>query len=153
MKRIPLTQDRFAFVDDEDYEYLMQWKWILLINGKHKYAIRRENGKPIMMHRVIMRVSDGFIVDHRNGNGLDNTRSNLRVCTNEENIRNRKLNQNSTTGYKGVTRRNSRFTAKVVFQGKDYFLGRFDTAVEAAKAYDKKAKELFGEFAKLNFEI
>lgn len=156
MKEIKLSQGKVARVDDSDYEWLMQWRWFAVRNGKYWYAVRREKGSVIFMHRVIMHASQGVDIDHRDGNRLNNQRlENLRVCKDGENQRNRRLNKNSTTGYKGVSLKKAgrKYCAKVVFKGKDFYLGRFSDPVEAARAYDKKAKELFGEFAKLNFDI
>ena len=107
MKRIPLTRGMYAIVDDEDYEYLNQWKWGARKDHNAFYAVRgvEVNGRceAILMHRVIADAKEGDEVDHGNGNGLDNTRKNIRICTHAENAKNRRLNKNSTTGFKGVS--------------------------------------------------
>lgn len=105
------------------------------------------------MHREIMQAPAGMVVDHIDGNGLNNRRSNLRLCTRMQNSRNRRKNRDSTTEFKGVWRdkRTGRCYAQIRFKGKNLYVGVFDTAIEAARAYDRKALELFAEFAHLNF--
>jgi hypothetical protein len=148
MKNIPLTQRKFAIVDDEDYEWLVQWKWLYTSGG---YAARRT--KKIYMHREIMHTPSGMYTDHINGNKLDNRKCNLRICTNTENTRNQKMHKNNNSGYKGISwsQRNKKWGVSVWEENKHNWLGYFSSPVEAAKVYDKKAAELFGEFAKLNF--
>ena len=92
-------------------------------------------------------------VDHINGNPLDNRKSNLRICTNAENQRNRGVNKNNTSGYKGVcwAKQNKKWKARIKHNGKLIHLGYYKDKEEAARAYDKKAKELHGEYAYLNF--
>lgn len=160
MKQIPLTQGKFAIVDDDDYEKLVQFKWhIMVATNNHKYAVRRVkiNGKQkaILMHREIMKASDGFDIDHRNGNGLDNRRFNLRAGTHQQNQSNRKINKNSTSGYKGVVlfhdkNRTKPWRAQITYKGNRFYLGLYATKEEAANAYNQKAVELFGPFAQLN---
>src|SRR3990167_10308366 len=91
MKEIKLTQGKITLVDDEDFEYINQWKWHVIKNKKqtHFYAQRSENGKSIRMHRVIMKTPHNKDVDHIDHNGLNNQKNNLRNCTTQENIRNR----------------------------------------------------------------
>lgn len=97
----------------------------------------------------------GFVSDHKDGNGLNNQKSNLRICTNAENIRNAKRYSTNTTGFKGVCidsdYKKLSFRAGIKHYNKTYKLGNFNNAIDAAKAYDKKARELYGEFAKTNF--
>lgn len=107
------------------------------------------------MHRLIMGFPEGKYVDHINGNSLDNRKSNLRVCTNSENQRNRYKTIRNTSGYKGVrlnTKRN-KYDAEIGHHGKHYYLGTFLNPVDAAKAYDEMARKLHGEFAVLNFPV
>lgn len=156
MKQIPLTQGKVTLVDDEDFEYLNQWKWHAMADDYTFYVGRKEGWpiqKTIRMHRVITNAPGGMFVDHINGNGLDNRRSNLRLCTVAENNRNIKGNHRNTTGYKGVTwhKRDHVFIAQIRVNGKLFQVGRFSNALEAAKAYDKVAKEYHGDFASLNF--
>ena len=159
---IPLTQDKFAIVDAEDYDRLREYKWYAKNGGNTYYAARAErvfkDGKfigvrQILMHRFIMNAPRRLVVDHINHNGLDNRRENLRLCTRLQNSRNRLPSRGGTSKYKGVTRskRRKKFMAEIRVNQKKQYLGYFDSEIEAAKAYDKKAKELFGEFAYLNF--
>lgn len=153
MKKIPLTSGGYALVDDEDYEFLVQWSWrIWKPQNRHAVYVRRGYDSKAM-HRIILGLDDpSIVVDHRNHDGLDNTRSNLRVCTTGENCRNRKVNPNTTSGYKGLylNRATNKWVARIKHKKKCYRLGTFPTAEEAAEAYNVKAKELHGEFAYLN---
>ncbi|MBP7054057.1 MAG: HNH endonuclease [Phycisphaerae bacterium] len=149
---IPLTRGKFAIVDAGDYEWLSQYRWCTLGAGEHPYACRRENGKTIYMHRQIMQPPDGMCVDHIEGFTLDNRRANLRVCTPAENMRNRRGNLGRDLP-KGVTwqRHCNKYKASIGCEGTPKHIGYYDDPIEAAKAYDRKARELFGEFARLNF--
>lgn len=160
MKTISLTQGKVAIVDDQDYEWLNQWKWTASkIRGKW-YAVRslgpRKNRKYILMHRLVHNVLPGMVCDHRNGNSLDNRNQNLRSCTQKDNVHNQSAHKDALSKYKGIScdkssKRRKRWRARIMSDGREKSLGYFDTELEAAKAYDQKAKELFGEFAKLNF--
>ena len=156
MKTIPLTRGYQAFVDDEDYELVTQHKWTAHINVDGSvYAVRGRNKKcpHAFMHRLIMNAQPGQLVDHRNERTLDNRRSNLRLCKQAENLRNRGKTKANTSGFKGVTFRKStgRWIAQIKANYQHYYLGVFDTAKKAAKAYDTAALRLHGEFARLNF--
>lgn len=164
MKTIPLTQELFAVVDDEDYERLSVYNWHATRNSRKLkwYAARnapRIAGKyvgKIRMHREILNAPDQFDVDHKDGDGLNNRRSNLRLATNTQNQQNRGRNlRKSATLYKGVRytpRGLKHYSARIYQNGSAITVeGMFSTAEEAARAYDAKATELFGEFAKLNF--
>ena len=162
-KLIPLSQNKFAIVDAEDYDRLNNYKWCLTRTPHTNYAMRRTKGKRvngkrvkrkvIMMHRFIMNAPRHLVVDHINHNGLDNRKANLRLCTRAENNRNRRLLLNKSSKYKGVSwdKQRKLFIACIRCNGKYYNLGRFKSEIKAAKAYDKKAVELFREFAFLNF--
>lgn len=104
------------------------------------------------MHRLLMTSPTGTMVDHINGNGLDNRKENLRVVTNSQNLMNRGKNKNNTSGYKGVLwdKVRNKWIALIGFNNKNIYLGRFFTKNEAAFAYNAKAEELFGEFAQIN---
>lgn len=159
MKEILLTQGKVALVDDADYERVNRYKWYAWRRRNNKwYAIRSDpahRGGSIFMHRFIMDAPSTFQVDHKNGNGLDNRRDNLRLCNNSQNHCNIPKGARNTSGYKGVTwhKHKQRWQAQIQVKGsKNRYLGLFDTAIEAARAYDTAAKTLHGEFAHLNLE-
>ena len=159
MKLIKLTQDRWAMVDDEDYDYLSQWKWYTK-KGKSEtwYACRNlsiAEGQPnvtIRMHRVILNVPQGLEVDHINNCGLDNRRGNLRECTRSQNMRNSRSHKNSSSRFKGVSwhKRDKVWQANITIHTGLIHIGSFDTEKDAAIAYNEKAVELFRDFARLN---
>jgi len=153
MKEIKLTQGQIALVDDEDFERLNQFKWFANKNGRTYYARRTPNinGKKIsiLMHQLIINSSE---IDHLNGNGVDNQRSNLRSCTHKENSRNKRKNKNAYSIYKGVSfmKSNKKWGSRIKCDYKSIHLGFFILEIDAAKAYNNKAIELFGKFANLN---
>jgi hypothetical protein len=157
MKEIPLSQGKVALVDDEDYEWLSQWKWCASFNGCTWYAVRKDCSGPrrrmVKMHRLIMGEPMGIQVDHINGDGWNNQRKNLRLDPNSQNQHNRRKNRRGSSLFKGVSWRKGcrRWWAYIVHLGVKKHLGYFDSEEVAARAYDKAAKELFGEFARLNF--
>lgn len=145
-------------VDDDKYEELSKYTWGTISNkGGYAYASRgtRKQGhySKILMHRAIMGNPEGKMVDHVNGNTLDNRVENLRVAERNQNLQNSKLRTDSACKYKGVGRKDSKFHARIqVAPNKRIYLGTFKIQEEAAKAYDKAAIEHFGSFAKLNFK-
>ena len=149
MKRIPLTQGKFTIVDDWNYERLNQWKWHVKKGVSTWYAERKGANGTIKMHRLIMNTPKGKDTDHKDGNGLNNKENNLRVCSRSLHHYNRKPKKGK---YKGVSvsGRAGKFQARIKIKGKYLSLGYFKKKEDAAKAYDKEAKELFGEFARLN---
>lgn len=152
---IPLTQGKFAIADADDYEDLNKYKWCVLKSHNNKfYAVRRKNNKTIIMHRQIMNAPAGLVVDHIDGNSLNNRKSNLRICTQAQNIHNSRPRRNRSSKYKGVfwDKVNKKWSASIRKGDKRIYLGGFDDEIEAALAYDRKAEELFGEFAYLNFK-
>ena len=155
MKEIRLTKNKITIVDDMDYEKLNKYKWHTLSKKYTFYAVRKPKSGVILMHREIMGLinKDNLQVDHKDGNGLNNQRSNLRICNNGQNQMNKGKQSNNTSGYKGVNykKEKNKWQANIEFKGKLSFLGYFATKEEAAKVYDKKARELFDEFAKTNF--
>ncbi len=153
VKFIPLTQGRFAIVDADDYGRLCQYKWYCRSTKNQFYAFRTEAKDILSMHREIMNAPKGLLVDHIDGNGLNNRKSNLRLCTYSQNARNKRPSPNCYSRYKGVTwhRYHNKWYASIHKSGRSTFLGCFDDEIEAALAYDKMAGELFGEFAYLNF--
>jgi hypothetical protein len=159
---IPLTKGLFAIVSPEDYDRLAAYKWHSARHGRTIYAqtgtgsakAGKRKRHLMMMHRIVMSVEDERFVDHQNHNGLDNRRSNLRIATWEENCWNkRKRNTKSSSIYKGIMwdKRRNTWQAMIGYKGKKIFIGYFADEQEAARAYDAKAKELYGQFAALNF--
>jgi hypothetical protein len=157
MKQISLTKDQFALVDDEDFEWLNQWKWCANKFQNRWYAYRGTK-KPkmhtILMHRFIMGATKGQEIDHKDGNGLNNTRNNLRFCEHYQNLFNKKGNIISVSKYKGVSlhRRDKLWRARIQINGKQRTIGYFKDEKKAAEAYDIEARKYFGEFAFLNFK-
>lgn len=154
-KVIPLTKGKFAIVDDEDFEHLSKYNWQL--NGY--YAVRQlpvsesPKGSQSRMHREIMNAPIGMEVDHINGDKLDNRKSNLRICTRQENQRNRRKSiKPSSSKYKGVKydKRYKKYEAFLTINRKYIFLGTYKTEREAAIAYNLAVKDYFGEFSWLN---
>jgi hypothetical protein len=153
IRHIPLSQGRYAIVDTDDYDRLMRHKWHACRSGRHRtYYARRttRDGRVILMHREIARPPKGRVVDHINGNGLDNRKGNLRVCTQAENALNSRRQARAKSKYRGVTVRGDKYEARIKYKGKTYCLGRFNTALEAAHARDQKALDLYGQYAWLN---
>lgn len=154
MKSIPLTQGQFAKVDDEDFEYVNQFKWYAWFNkDTQSYYARRNDRKGNIrnMHRFIMDTPVDLQCDHINHDTLDNTRKNLRNCTPSQNRMNVHIKRSNTSGYKGVSKDKKAWKAQLDKDGKSVFRKNFPTPEEAARAYDEAAKKHHGEFAFLNF--
>lgn len=148
---IPVSQT-FAMIDDEDFEKVSQFKWYKLTSKRSSYA--QIAGGKITMHRLIMGVSGtNAIIDHIDHNGLNNTRSNLRITDMTGNACNRRKSKGNTSLYKGVCSFRNKWRAQITINGEAIHLGVFDTQEEAALAYDAAAKEHFGEYALINFNI
>jgi len=149
---IPVTRGMFAIVDADDYYQLVKYKWHINSNKYTPYASRRSGAKTLKMHRVIMAAPDHLVVDHIDHNGLNNCKSNLRLCTPAQNRHNCGSNRGATSRYKGVSWRKDakKWEAMIRYNKKMYRLGAFKNEIQAAKAYDKKAAQLHGEFAHLN---
>lgn len=149
--------EQFTVLYDEcDHELVAKYKWHRAAHGYVRgRAIIDPSGHPILMHRLFLGLqnNDGVFADHKNWNRLDNRRENIRVCTVGENNLNHRIRRDNKSGYKGVYwhKRDEKFVSCVRLCRQVFSLGYFDCPIEAAKAYDKKAKELHGEFAYLNF--
>jgi hypothetical protein len=164
MKKIKLTGGKFAIIDDEDYERINQHKWFISTNKSSatNYAVRNRKSTEknkiklaqIKMHREILNYFDYLTVDHINGNGLDNRRINLRLCTVFQNTHNLRTRKTNTSGYKGVVwyKAGKYWQAQIKVNYKNIYLGRFLNKKEAALAYNNGAIKYFGEFANLNFK-
>ena len=152
IRLIPLTKGKVAIVDGAEYDRLNKYNWYACRQGNCFYARRQERRRFIYMHRQVIAARKGMVVDHIDGNGLNNRRSNLRLCTVRENMWNRRPT-GGPSPYKGVRRRkeNKKWAAQINCRGRRYHLGYFQNQIDAAIAYDKMAANLFGPFAYLNF--
>jgi len=161
MKEILLTQGKIALVDDEDYERLMQWKWCVHKCKGILYAARnvKLNGKRITfhMHREVLyfKYNDRRLIDHKNKNGLDNRKENLRSATSILNGWNCKISKRNSSGYRGVSwiERDKIWRSQIQINGKMKNCGSFSTAIKAALEYDRMAIITRKENAILNFPI
>jgi|SRR5690606_4256296 len=147
-KAVPVgTKGDYALVDDEDYDRVMQYNWYLDTGG---YA---RNDTVGAMHRMVTNAPDGTDVDHIFHNKLDNRKSQLRVCTHQENGFNRKRRAFGTSKYNGVfwDKSRNRWHVRIMVDYKKIYIGRFEDEEEAARAYDEEAKKHHREFATLNF--
>ena len=151
MKVIELTQYKFALVDDADYDALAAVKWCAQTRPHTTYAVRWSEGKVVLMHRVITAAPQGVQVDHINGDGLDNRRDNLRLCSNAENQHNKRVQPHSSK-YKGVwwDAPSGKWRAGIAINGRNKHLGYFTSELDAAHAYDEAALKAWGEFARKN---
>ena len=153
MSFIPLTQGKFAVVDESDVKMLSEWSWCVNAYGYARRAYR-VGGKltEMWMHRYILGAEPGKDVDHINGDKLDNRRCNLRICTRSQNLMNKRVSNSHTSRYKGVfwEKRHKRWVAKISCAGKQHYLGEYKDEWDAACSYNAKALELFGEFSRLN---
>ncbi len=159
MKEIAVSRGYVAMVDDEDFDRVSMYRWYPVTKGRVVYArtyLRKKEkngGKRISMHALLLPVSEGFTVDHVDGNGLNNQRSNLRPATKAQQLQNcpkhntaRKLD----SAYKGVTEIRGAWFARLRDRGKLYMEGPFREEYDAAQAYNFMAEEHFGEFARMN---
>ena len=153
-RRIALSQGFEAIVDAEDFEWLNQWKWTLMDkrNGL-LYAYRLENGHSIRLHRFIMGAPSGTEIDHIDHDGLNNQRSNLRLCTHQQNMWHNARGPWGRSGYWGVYFESltGKWSAQIGANYHVIHIGRFDNPVDAARAYDAAARKYHGEYAKQNF--
>jgi hypothetical protein len=144
----------FSNIDDTDFEKVKDIRWRLDRYGYIFWRQRLSNKqKTWRLHRVIMNAKDNEIVDHKDGNLLNNQRMNLRICSVKVNAMNIHKNKRNTSGYKGVSKCKllNKWRANIGFNGRTISLGTFSNQIQAAKRYDKEAIKLFGEFACVNF--
>lgn len=155
MKRIQLTQGKFALIDDEDFEWLNQWKWFAnkirhtWYAGRNRHKSEVLGPSTIYMHRELC---SGDMVDHRDRNGLNNRKSNLRNCSNQQNVYNSKIRSDNTSGLRGVCwdQQSGKWRASIRVTGKLVYLGSFSNKSKAAKIYNEAALKYQGSFAHLN---
>lgn len=151
---IGLAYNRHCVVDIGDLRKLAMERWRIMRPGTDRaYAMRHEGRGAVYMHREIIGAKDGEEVDHINGDGLDNRRANLRICTRRQNNYNTRKRDGKSSKYKGVcwSLDHKKWRANITdIAGRQVFLGYFDSEVEAAKAYDEQAKVLYGDFARMN---
>ncbi|MEN5306796.1 AP2 domain-containing protein [Chryseobacterium cucumeris] len=146
-KKIPLTKGKFALVDNCDFNRVKLINWFFVLG----YAVSANHGP---LHRYILNYTGNLLVDHVNGNPLDNRRKNLRIATRSQNLMNSRPMKNMSSKYKGVyfCKNDKKWVSRIIRDGIYYSLGRYDNEIDAAKAYDKKASDLFGEYARINFQ-
>ncbi|AUM66407.1 HNH endonuclease [Brevibacillus laterosporus] len=155
-REITLTKGKVAIVDDLDYKSLSRYKWHYVSSGYAGRSIHHKGTGAksfILMHRKIVKAPVGKVVDHINGNKLDNRRSNLRIVDQTKNQANRQhLNRNNKSGFRGVSwsKAAEKWESCVMYLGKKIYLGIYESPVDAAIAYNTKASELFGDCAQLN---
>lgn len=149
---IPLTQGKIAIIDEEDYPLVSKSKWFAVQFDNGLWYAYTNRPRRIAMHRVIMGDPPGMLVDHKDGDGLRNTRDNLRVCTRAQNLQNRRgPTKKSKSGYMGVSPVRGRWVVYIGVDGKSRYIGTYDSPEEAARASDESAIRFHGEFASLNF--
>jgi hypothetical protein len=153
VKKIILSENHSALVDDEDYEIVSKYKW--RISKTNTYIYARSNKNDMSMHRLIMKryhkLSDKIQIRHKNKNGLDNQKHNLLVCSISQ-VQHSTNTCKNMHGYRGVRQqKNGRYQAQIKVDRKTIALGAYDTIEEAARAYDTAARKYYGEYANLNF--
>jgi hypothetical protein len=155
MREVPVGRDSFALVDDEDYERVSGITWYLLRRKHLRYAIGSVAGKSVLMHRLLLKPKKSECIDHKDRNGLNNQRLNLRKCTHSQNMRNavypKRQGTKKPSQYKGVCWEGRYWVAQMSVDGRPRTLGKFKSEEAAARMYDAHAFRLSGEFALLNF--
>lgn len=153
MRVIELTRGQVAYCDNSEYQILIQLNWCLDVHKGKLYARARNKGVLVKMHRFIMRVKDPKIyVDHRDSDGLDNQKKNLRKCTPQQNQYNKGVYKNNTTGSKGVVyhKRNKSWDIQISCDKKRLYLSGFKSKKFASQIYNELAYVLYGSFASFN---
>ncbi len=152
--KLPLPGGYITIIDSEDEPLVRSYPWYVCRgpSGIIYVASKRRGESPVLMHRLIMGAREDDLVDHRDGNGLNNRRGNLRLCSPTQNAANRRLSTANTSGFKGVSKtKNGRYRAVIRLNRRQVHLGYFIDAESAATAYDEAARSAFGDFACLNF--
>jgi len=151
---IPLSGGQVAHIDKEDLDKIKNYGWYAHFDsvGKTFYAVTRTHGTRIPMHRLILNADQSVVVDHIDHNGLNNKKSNIRICTQSQNCMNKRTQSNNMSGYRGVSfhKRKNKYQATIMVNRKQIYLGSYDTALEASEAYQAAAKKMFGEFYCIN---
>ncbi len=145
MRKVKLTKGKFALVDDEDYEKLLAKKWHLHSCGYACSTVKKDGGSfTVMMHREIMNPCKDLEIDHRNHNRLDNRKKNLKICSRSDNLLNGSSHKDSKSKFRGVSwcKQTNKWRAQLRIKGISYNIGRFNTELKAARAYNKKLKLL-----------
>jgi hypothetical protein len=156
MALVELTQGKVAVIDTADISLIREYKWSAHHNFRRAhvwYAITQVRCQTVSMHRLILNAPSDLKVDHKDGDGLNNRRSNIRLVTDAQNCFNRTLRRDNQSGFKGVSfhARTGKWNTRIQRNGRQQSLGLFDSPEDAARAYDSAALELFGEFARPNF--
>ncbi len=149
----PVKTNIATLIDDEDYDRVVKYKWHLSKRNNLKYAVSsRGTNNYIKLHRLILDAKENQLIDHINGNGLDNRKENLRFCSSVQNQMNTKIRKDNTSGHRGVmwNKRDKKWRAVIRINKKQTLIGKSYSKLEAIKMYDKKAKELYGEFVRQN---
>jgi hypothetical protein len=159
-RRIRMSGPKYAKVDPADYKRLRKYEWLVMKSRNSYYSLRIKPGKKggsesqIYMHKEILKVPKGMVVDHINRDSMDNRIANLRAATHSQNMCNKRKCSGATySKYKGIHwhKLHRKWKAAITFEKKRIYLGSFDNEIDAAKAYDEAAKKYHGEFACLNF--
>lgn len=152
MQLIPLTQGKFAMVDDQDYPLVSKFKWHAHFDKYNWYAARKVNNGHIRLHNFLMEPPQGVFIDHKDRNGLNCQRANLRICTHQQNSINKRIYKSNKSGFKGVSWRPKlkKWIAQARLNKSVQYLGLFESARDAALAYDRAAERNYGEFAITN---
>lgn len=155
----PKHGEKSILIDDEDYDKIKNYNWFPYYDSHvDNYYIRanaprnKGNSKTIFLHRFILNNPDNTMVDHINGDTLDNRKCNLRICTKSQNMMNRKKHKKCSSIFKGVcwNKQNKKFKAQIQIDNKKIYLGLYNSEYEAAEVYNRYARKHFGEFARLN---
>jgi hypothetical protein len=151
MKKIALTQGKFAKVDDFNYEVLNKFKWYAKKSGKMFYAYRNLKGKSVLMHAFIVGTPKGKDTDHIDGDGLNNQENNLRICTHSQNVINRGKYKNNTSGFKGVfwDKKEKKWKVEIRVNKEKKYIGRFLKKEDGYMAYCEACIKYHGEFSNL----